>query len=167
MMRKILPSAWRLRELFEYDSATGHVTRRIASGRAKKGASAVIGGVRGYKQISVDGRLCLVHRVVWCWMTGAWPKSQIDHINRDRGDNRWENLREATHAQNKANSTKARNSKSGLKGAYRQTRNPDRWHSCITVGGKTRYIGVYATAEDAHRAYCAKAREVFGEFASA
>jgi hypothetical protein len=58
----------------------------------------------GYIYIEIDGKSYSAHRLAWFYVTGTFPKKQIDHINRNRSDNRYENLREATNSQNKANS---------------------------------------------------------------
>jgi hypothetical protein len=68
---------------------------------------------KGYRLIGVDGRWHKAHRLAWLYMTGSWPREQIDHINLIKNDNRFENLREATQTQNHAN-TRAR--RRGLKG---------------------------------------------------
>jgi hypothetical protein len=50
-------------------------------------------GDDGYRYIEVDGQLHRADACVWLWMTGQWPNSEVIHINGDRGDNRWANLR--------------------------------------------------------------------------
>jgi hypothetical protein len=57
----------------------------------------------GRRQISIDNLTYLASRLAWLYMTGRWPKEEIDHIDRDKGNDRWENLREATHQQNQLN----------------------------------------------------------------
>lgn len=54
---------------------------------------------RGYRQIRIDGILFMAHRLVWLMIRNEWPLDDIDHINRNRDDNRIENLRVATHPQ--------------------------------------------------------------------
>ena len=57
----------------------------------------------GYWGVVIDGKHLLAHRVAWLWMTGNWPEMAIDHIDRNKGNNRWSNLREATPSQNSLN----------------------------------------------------------------
>lgn len=57
----------------------------------------------GYITLSIDRRNVGAHRVAVALMTGKYPEQDVDHINGDRGDNRWENLREATRSQNLMN----------------------------------------------------------------
>jgi hypothetical protein len=115
-MREPELTAERLRELIHYDAATGNFTRLVATSRIPRGAVAGRGTHTYYWRISVDGREYKAHRLAWLWMTGKWPLFFIDHINMDKADNRWCNLREATKAQNMVNTgRRANNSSSGFK----------------------------------------------------
>lgn len=97
-------TAERVRELLHYEPATGIFTRRIrTSNRTKVGAIVGADNGKGYLQISVDWRLYSAARLAWLYMTGEWPKEEIDHINRVRSDNRFSNLREATRSSNNCN----------------------------------------------------------------
>ncbi|ATO12207.1 AP2 domain-containing protein [Bacillus velezensis] len=88
----------------------------------------------------------------------------IDHINRDRLDNRRDNLRIATASQNIANSIKPSTNSSGYKGVqYRKDQG--RWRACIRVNKKPISLGQYDSAEKAARAYNAAAIKYFGEYA--
>lgn len=93
-------TAERACELFVYAPETGTLSRRVAragAGRALKAKSK-----DGYLALSVDGKNYLGHRVIFLIVAGRWP-GQIDHINRDRMDNRWSNLREVTSQENALN----------------------------------------------------------------
>jgi hypothetical protein len=48
------------------------------------------------------------HRLVWFYKTGTWPKL-VDHKDGNKSNNKFENLREATHQQNSQNSRNVRN----------------------------------------------------------
>src|SRR5882672_12644481 len=99
----------RVRELFRYNPFTGSLIRRVSiTGKAMKGT--IAGSFHkssGYLVIGIDSykhrQLFAVHRLVWFYMTGEWPKSQLDHKDRNPLNNKWENLREATNGQNKLN----------------------------------------------------------------
>ena len=154
----------RVREVFAYDPETATVTWLVAtSNRVKVGdrAGSLNNGGDGYRRICIDGRGYLEHRLIWRWMTGSWPAAQIDHINGDRSDNRWANLREATNAQNLANRGANKNNTSGFKGVSRFRQ---RWQASITKDGRQIH-SVYDTPEAAHAAYVAAANELHGEFA--
>lgn len=91
------------------------------------------------------------------------PKNkQVDHINFNGLDNRKENLRIVTNAQNKQNRLVQRNNKLGLKGVHRQE---NRYIPIIGSGGKGIYLGCYKTAEKAAEAYDKAALRLHGNFA--
>jgi len=98
-------------------------------------------------------------------MTGSWPKHQVDHINRDTGDDRWENLREAKQSQNKANSKRYRNNSTGLKGVTWEAER-ELFTVRIRENGVYRRLGRFETVEEAHEAYKKAAKRIYGEFAN-
>jgi hypothetical protein len=98
------------------------------------------------------------------FILNAPPDKKVDHRNRDRLDNRKENLRACTSSQNNANAGKYRNSASRFKGVTLDKRT-SRWRARIQIDGKSITLGTYITEEEAARVYDAKARKLFGEFA--
>lgn len=155
----------RLRELLHYDPETGVFTRRVdIRGGGRNGTVAGSNHNAGYLSITIDGRQYLAHRLAWFYVTGRWPVVDIDHIDRDRRNNRWANLREATRSQNMANTGRRRDNKSGFKGVSRHVQT-GRWQAHSSGGGRTVYLGLFDSAEEAHRAYVAFATDSFGEFA--
>lgn len=100
-----------------------------------------------------------VHRLVGEAFLGLTADRQVDHIDGDRTNNRLENLRLATHSQNRRNSRSR--SSCGMKGVSRHRK---RWSAKITIDGKLKHLGIYDTPEEAHAAYCAAAKELHGEF---
>ena len=119
----------------------------------------------GYLIIRIDDVLYRACRLAWLYMTGEWPKGDVDHKDRNKANNKWANLRDATQSQNQANTTARASCQSGLKGAYPHGQNPGRWTGQIKHNGKTLYLGSFDTPEEAHAAYRIKALELFGEFA--
>jgi hypothetical protein len=117
--------------------------------------------VDGYRSITIDRVKYLEHRLAWFYQYGIFPK-QLDHINRNRTDNRIVNLREATAEQNRANRGAVK-SISGLKGAH-WNKEAKRWVSKIERNGNATYLGSFNTAEEAHAAHCKAAKEYDGEF---
>ena len=150
-------TASRLRELLHYDPATGIFTRRVSVTLSKAfKVGDIAGGIdrsTGYVKISVDGRRYFAHRLAWLHVHGEWPKTGIDHRNRNGADNRIGNLREASKSANAHNATEAKcGSRSGLLGAS-WCKKQKRWQATITVNRRSRYLGRYATAEEAHAVY--------------
>lgn len=91
---------------YSYDPDTGLFTVvKAASNRTKVGRVVGSDGHYRYIDIRFRGQMQRAHRVAWWLMTGAWPSRGIDHINLDGRDNRWSNLRLASHSENLCNQT--------------------------------------------------------------
>ena len=136
----------KLKTILKYDLLSGLFTR-IANGR-------ITGTLHrtGYVQISVCDKSYRAHRLVWLYVTGAWPPFDIDHRNHIRIDNRFANLRAVTRSENQQNRTKAlSNNKCGLLGVSFKR---GRWRAKISVNGRGIELGnAFASAEAAHCAY--------------
>jgi hypothetical protein len=145
----------RLKQLLSYDAASGVFTRVAHVANQPAGVEATSLHPSGYVYIAVDGRGYRAHRLAWLYVYGGWPIAAIDHINRDRADNRLANLRLATASQNTQNSS--RPNQSGLRGV---SGNHGKWAARITIHQKTMSLGTYATKEEAHEAYRAAASRV-------
>ena len=158
-------TAERLRELLEYDPVTGRFWWRVSRGSVQDGALAGALGVKDrYLQIRIDGRLYYCHRLAWLYMTGTWPAGRLDHRDLNGHNNRWENLRPATHSQNIHNTKARKNSRSGIKGvSYNPKRK--RWEARIMQDGRTIHLGRYLTKEEAAEAYRLAALARYGDFA--
>jgi hypothetical protein len=146
----------RLRELLLYDPTAGIFTRRIAMGNAPAGAAAGYVSTDGYRYIKIDGRKYGAGRLVIMFMTGELPVNEVDHWNLDKADDRFDNLRPATHSQNMANIRPR--GKLRLKGVYQ-------------VGSKFRAmimhrrLGTFPSADLASEAYEVAAVAEWGAFA--
>lgn len=142
----------RLRELVNYDESTGVFTRRIVFGKTGK-IGDVIGHTRpdGRIEVSIEGSVHLAHRVAWLYMTGEWPNEEIDHMDGNPSNNRFQNLRDISKVGNSQNQRKARgNSISGILGVHKRF---NRWRAVIVVDGKSIFIGSFHTKEIAQQAY--------------
>jgi HNH endonuclease len=142
-------SANALREILTYNPQSGFFVRKTMVG-SRGAVGQIVGSLHhsGYLHVWIGKYQYLLHRLVWLWMTGDWPVEQIDHINGDKSDNRWSNLRAATHGQNKRNSRLSKNSTSGYVGVsyFRSNR---RWYSYLTLNGKKVFVGFFKNAIDA------------------
>lgn len=157
-------NAERVRELFGYDPETGIFIYRIARSNRHAGSQAGARRRDGYTTLSIDGTRYYAHRIAWLYVTGHWPKNDIDHADGDRTNNRWSNLRDATRSQNIANTSRRSTNRSGIKGVFlnAQTR---RWYSQITVNGLVHHLGHFDTREQAANAYRVAATHHFRSFA--
>lgn len=155
----------RLRELLHYDPETGQFVWRV-SPSAKVAAGALAGGPNkaGYITIGIGGRRYKAHRLAWLYMTGEWPAEQIDHVNTVRDDNRWANLREATHIQNQRNRRSVEGKSVPFKGV-RWNKSRSCYYASIRVNRKVICLPQRRTAEEAYNDYVAAASKYFGEFA--
>ena len=151
----------RLKELLHYDAETGIFTRKKTHGAAKEGRSAGWLDAYGYLCIQIDKRAYKSHRLAWLYMTGEWPKNQIDHRNQVKIDNKFKNLRQATHCENMRNMAFAKKNLTGFRGVSRVG---NRFQAKITVNGIPQYIGLYLTPEDASFAREVVAKSIHGEF---
>ncbi len=116
----------------------------------------------GYVRLNINRKSVAAHRLAWFITYGSWPSGILDHINRVRSDNRIANLREATFAQNAWN----REATSGTKGVHFEKRER-KWRAAISIKGRSKHIGYYASEEEAALAYRSAALRVHGEFARA
>ena len=163
MTEQIITQA-QLKEYIHYSPLTGVFTRISSPYEAKLGViNSCANHSNGYFQIGISGKLYKAHRLAWMYMHGEWPKDQIDHINRDKIDNRIDNLREASSAQNNQNVGLRSDNASGIKGVtyYKIT---GKWVAKINISGKLKHIGYFKTLEEASQAYESYAKQHHGEF---
>jgi len=151
-----LPGCWTaktipaeaVRLLLDYEPVTG-LLRWVSSHRfaGKKAGSLDRKGYRFVKVAYVD---CKAHRLAWLLMTGEHPRGEIDHINGNRDDNRWSNLRDVDAAINRQNRRVALG-EIGLLGVSRCGR--DTFRATIKKDGTFFHLGTFTTPEGAHAAY--------------
>lgn len=164
-MKTIQTPIERIQELLSYEPETGILRWKIKRhGTADVGSQAGSINCKGYRCIKIDGKLYQAHRVGWALAHACWPTGSIDHKDRNRDNNRLDNLRAATNSQNSANSKRPIHNTSGLKGVtwHKQRQ---KWASQIRKNGKNMHLGLFETPEAAHEAYKQAANDNFGEFA--
>lgn len=144
---------------FSYDKDTGEFARIKTVRGSKLGAVGYIDSM-GYSVIPFRRKRYSAHRLAWLYVTGKWPEKFIDHINGIKSDNRIENLREATNAENHQNLKNAmKSNKSGFLGVSKRS-DRNKWVASIKLNGKPIHIGDYDSPEVAYEAYLAKKREL-------
>lgn len=151
---KKLPSVEILKEYFYYDSEDGSLYNLKNRGKNKKGSEAETLTSDGYLNIFI-GKAYRAHRIIWKMVTGKEPKL-LDHINKNRSDNRFENLREASVSLNIFNTDRYKNELSrGIR------KHGNKFRARISFEGKRIHLGLFKTLEEAVEAYNNKARELY------
>lgn len=153
-----------LRALFKYES-DGKLLRKVTTNsRAKAGTYSGSINKAGYLRTVVLGRMYYNHHLVWFMHHETWPTA-IDHINRDKQDNRIENLRECTQYQNTCNQRLRKQNKTGIKGVGWR---PDKkkFRARIIVNGKELCLGHFKTLEEAAKIVKEARTRHHGDFAN-
>lgn len=145
MLKKENPHSpeW-FQERYTYDPDTGKVTLNF-TGQAI-GSHCKL----GYLLARVGDSTYRVHRIAWAIQTGEWPY-QVDHINHDRTDNRWVNLRECTANENHKNKSMQKNNTTGVTGVRWHSQSK-KWMANITVRSRYIHLGCFEQKEDAIKA---------------
>ena len=152
-------TAEQLRDLLHYDPETGQFTWKDSVKGRMAGQRAGCLFDRGYRRVRVNYRFYAEHRLVWLYVTGEWPRHQIDHINGQRDDNRIANLRDVCRSTNAQNQRKAvTGSATGVLGVQRGYKG--QFNAYISDSGRSRYLGTYPTPEEAHKAYLVAKRAI-------
>ena len=138
-----------LKKILHYNPDSGVFTRITRTSNSIKNGD-VAGGINanGYHTISVESRRYYAHRLAWLYVKGYFPEKLIDHINRNKEDNRFCNLRESSYSCNFQNCGIRTNNTSGVVGVswdkYRK-----KWGSHITVDGTNYHLGRFTEKHDA------------------
>lgn len=100
-------------------------------------------GFKSFGHVSI-----FAHRIVWAMHHGEWPAEFIDHINRDRSDNRISNLRSVSKVENQRNHPRHAHNTSGVSGVnWDKARG--QWRAYITIGRKQVSLGRFPSFEEA------------------
>lgn len=152
-----------IKALFDYQPDGTLVRKVTTNARAKAGTVSGTANKAGYLRTTVAGRSYYNHHLVWLLFHGSLPKL-LDHINGDRADNRIENLRECTQAENMRNCRNKKNNSTGVKGVtWRPTKG--KFRARLTVNNQEICVGHYATLEEAAHALQEARLTHHGEFA--
>lgn len=149
-------SAADARAMLDYNAETGKLFWKLRplayfkDERAQKIWNTRYAGSEAFTHVHARGYLCgvvcyrsyLAHRVVWLMCTGDWPNQQIDHINGVRSDNRFENLRDVSAAENMKNLTLQSRNRSGVPGVNWCPRQ-QKWRVYITTNRVMKSLGFF------------------------
>jgi hypothetical protein len=156
-----LGNAERLREILDFNASTGEFIWRhrpasdFVDDRAfriwnTRYEGSVAGCIKsdGYRRIRIDSIAYMAHRLAWLYVHGEEPSEEIDHINGQRSDNRFANLRAASRLENSKNTSICSHNTSGTMGvSYRAVH--DRWRAYVKVNGKQIDLGEFKFKADA------------------
>lgn len=139
-----------MNSILKYDESSPSCLRWLVDmkGGATEGSTAGSLHPDGYWTIQIRGRRFMAHRVVMHLVNGFDLGStlQIDHIDRDRSNNKVCNLSVVTPLQNSQNKGEYKNNSSGVKGVVSRGNS---WRAFITYNRQRVYIGTYSNLLDA------------------
>lgn len=184
MAKRELPSPEMLRQLLRYEPETGKLFWKergiewfkdgsksaahncaVWNSRYADQEAMIAISSNGYRVGAIMDHKYLAHRIIMAMQFGEWPTQEVDHINRDKLDNRLQNLRLASRSENARNTRAHNDSASGLKGVmWHPSRS--KWRAKIMVHGKAVCLGLFATRHQAFDAYCRASAELHGDFGS-
>jgi len=149
----------------KYNYRDGNLFYKQSTGNRAAGDMVGTSDENNYVRARIDYRKYQLHRLIWIYHYDKIPaKKQIDHINNNLRDNRIENLRLASHAQNMRNSKIRIQNKSGIKGVSWHSK-MEKYQACISLNYKSYHLGYYDTKEEAAVAYARAAKKYHGDFA--
>lgn len=150
-------------ELFSYDPKTGSIFQKKKRPKVKVGEIAGSITPKGYRYIQAKGRKYPAHHLVWYFETGSFPTLFLDHIDGNKLNNHFSNLREVTTKQNNEHRGKQVNNTTGYKGVTFNKR-LNKFIAQIQHNYETKYLGVFETALDASHAYEKAAKSCFSHY---
>ena len=151
--KPILPILEKAKEFLDYDLETGAFTWKKAPPRKPSLLDKVAGRCRnGYRAIKINQEIYLGHRLAWAWVHGEEPPAVVDHVNRDKTDNRIENLRDGTDGVNELNARPDYDSPFRVSGV-RSTSKPGKFQAYMNRLG--RFTALYH-GPDFFEAVCAR-----------
>lgn len=156
-MSKPMITQERLKELLQYDPATGVFVWLVTLNA--RGPTGAVAGTRSgrYVYICIERQLYLGHRLAWLYMHGEFPAGDLDHRDGNGRNNRFGNLREATRAQNQQNQRRGQGRLRLLGVAF--DAGTKRFVARIQVNKRPIHLGRFDTATEAHEAYLKAKRE--------
>ena len=150
----------------KYNSDSGEI---IWIRKSSKNSHVHVGSIAGsmnfsgYLQTMFKGVVYQNHRIAWFLFTGEQPTEEIDHIDSNKLNNAFVNLRTATQQENSLNKGLRIDNTSGYKGVHLHTVS-GKWIARIAFNGKRISLGYFDTPKEAHLAYCEAADKYHKEF---
>jgi hypothetical protein len=158
------PSKEQLAKLLSYDAETGQLVWLVA----RNGSAGRIAGSpnsEGYIQVKIGGVLYKAHHLAFVLVTGFWPDDQVDHIDGNRQNNRFVNLRQCNASENACNRKARSDNTSGVPGVT-WNKEESKWRVRVQKNGKRLLVGDYRNYDDAVSARALASVLLQGEFSS-
>lgn len=137
-----------LKEYLSYDPLTGLFTYIKAKSGIHVGQVAGSLHAKGYINIKINGKDQRAGRLAYLYMAGFFPDNQVDHKNKIKIDNRWDNLQDITNQENCRKKGMNKNNKSGVTGV-RWNKKLNKWQVTLRVDGRNKHFGVFVELCDA------------------
>lgn len=137
-----------VKSIFDYDAKTGVLKWKVSLGtrgkRENEAGYIQTNSTSGkkYRFVMYKRKLYRVHRIIWLYMTGNFPNNDIDHIDGNGLNNKWENLREVSRRENNRNKGRRSDNTSGITGVSWSSRR-NKWHVQIHDSNGTPISGGY------------------------
>lgn len=137
-----------LNHWFIYDKCTGNWTYRFNTKQGLTGENATVKHSAGYLTVRVGKKDYLAHRLAFMYVLGRFPFDQVDHINQNKADNSWNNLREVNNQINHQNESLSCNNKVKVTGVclHKPT---NKYRAYIMVNKVHKHLGLFNTVEEA------------------
>lgn len=157
-----------LRSIFDYEE-TGHLRWKVKKGKRTDLIGKIAGCISLVRSdlrrvVVLNGKGIFNAQLIFIYHKGYLPEC-IDHKDRNALNDKIDNLRAATKAQNNRNKSSAKNSTSKYLGVYKRNDN-GKWRSEIRINKKRISIGTFTSEIDAAKAYNNLAIIHYGEFAN-
>jgi hypothetical protein len=151
----------KLQEVLSFDYETGEFKwKNVCSNRVKPYTKAGSLNHNGYLVIGISGKKYFAHNLAWLYVYGEFPLRMLDHVNRNRQDNRICNLRIATTKQNNENISLRSHNTSGHRGVTWH-KAAKKWMASVTHNKKQIYLGLFEDVKEAALIAESKRKQLF------
>lgn len=156
---------WKVRDIKWFNLSSKHTPKHVCDKWNAKHANqeALIVEKDGYRTGTILKKRVRAHRIIWCMVFGYYPKYDIDHIDRDRSNNKLLNLREATRSQNNQNMDRRIDNTSGHKGVS-WCKITQKWYAYINYNKKREILGHFTSIDDAIKVRKTREKELYEGF---